>query len=214
MNDDLVQPARGFGTHPHRDMEIVTYVVDGALTHQDSMGTKETLGRGSIQFMTAGTGVRHSEYNLDDKTPLRFIQTWITPRARGLEPNYGSMRGEDVEQARQNQWAHLLSDNQDAESDTPVKIAQDCNMYVSEMEPELALSVPVNSGRMGYMLCMEGSLTLSHAEDDAQAVTMERHDAAEIRGSDDTPLKVKAGAEGAHVLIFEMAEGPGGRTDF
>ena len=77
LNDDLVQPARGFGTHPHRDMEICTYVVEGSLSHQDSMGTEETLGRGSIQFMTAGTGVRHSEHNLATDKPLRFIQMWI-----------------------------------------------------------------------------------------------------------------------------------------
>ena len=75
MNDDLVQPDRGFGTHPHRNMEILTYIVHGELTHQDSMGTKESLGRGSIQFMTAGTGVQHSEFNHSKEKPLRFIQT-------------------------------------------------------------------------------------------------------------------------------------------
>ena len=84
-----VQPARGFGAHPHREMEIVTYVVEGELTHQDSMGTKESLGRGSIQFMTAGTGVSHSEHNVDPTKPLRFIQMWLVPRERGLNPNYG-----------------------------------------------------------------------------------------------------------------------------
>jgi redox-sensitive bicupin YhaK (pirin superfamily) len=80
MNDDLVQPSRGFGAHPHRDAEIVTYIVQGQLTHKDSMGTRETLGRGSVQFMTAGSGVTHSEHNLDAKHPLRFIQMWFTPR--------------------------------------------------------------------------------------------------------------------------------------
>ena len=86
MNDDLVQPGRGFGTHGHANMEIVTYIVEGSLTHKDSMGTSESLGRGSIQFMTAGTGVRHSEHNLDKSNPLRFIQMWITPNAGGLAP--------------------------------------------------------------------------------------------------------------------------------
>jgi len=74
MNDDLVQPDRGFGAHPHRNVEICTYIVNGSLTHQDSMGTKETLTRGAIQFMTAGSGVTHSEHNLDKTNPLRFIQ--------------------------------------------------------------------------------------------------------------------------------------------
>ena len=82
MNDDLVQPHRGFGMHGHRDVEIVTYIVEGILTHQDSMGTHESLGRGSVQFMTAGTGIQHSEHNRQD-TPLRFVQIWITPRAHG-----------------------------------------------------------------------------------------------------------------------------------
>ena len=76
MNDDLVQPKRGFGTHPHRNMEIITYIVHGKLTHKDSMGSAECLGRGSIQFMTAGKGVSHSEYN-DTEKPLRFIQTCV-----------------------------------------------------------------------------------------------------------------------------------------
>ena len=89
MNDDLVQPHRGFGMHGHRDAEILTYVVDGSLTHRDNIGTHETLGRGSLQFMTAGTGIRHSETNQGDN-PLRFIQTWIVPRVDGLKPKYGS----------------------------------------------------------------------------------------------------------------------------
>eukprot|EP00669_Euglena_mutabilis_P009765 TRINITY_DN4599_c0_g1_i1.p1 TRINITY_DN4599_c0_g1~~TRINITY_DN4599_c0_g1_i1.p1 ORF type:complete len:219 (+),score=28.73 TRINITY_DN4599_c0_g1_i1:23-658(+) len=89
LNDDVVQPHRGFGTHPHRDMEIVTYIVDGELTHQDSTGTKETLGRGSVQFMTAGSGIRHSEFNHGD-SPLRLVQMWFTPRRSGLAPAYGS----------------------------------------------------------------------------------------------------------------------------
>ena len=80
VNDDLVQPSRGFGTHGHQDMEIITYILHGGLTHKDSMGSEETLGRGSVQFMTAGTGVMHSEYNLDPEQDLRFIQSWILPR--------------------------------------------------------------------------------------------------------------------------------------
>ena len=90
LNDDLVQPARGFGTHPHSNMEICTYIVEGSLTHADSMGTRETLGRGAVQFMTAGTGVRHSEHNLDAAAPLRFIQVRrrppLNPPPRGWGP--------------------------------------------------------------------------------------------------------------------------------
>jgi len=104
MNDDLVQPKRGFGEHPHRDVEICTYIVEGALTHQDSIGTPpETLSRGSVQFMTAGKGVSHSEHNLSPTDPLRFIQIWITPNQHSLKPAYGSSMGN--EEKRKNQWS-------------------------------------------------------------------------------------------------------------
>jgi redox-sensitive bicupin YhaK (pirin superfamily) len=122
MNDDLVQPARGFGEHPHSNVEICTYVVGGHLTHKDSMGTEETLSRGAVQFMTAGTGVRHQEHNLHKSEPLRFIQMWINTRKRGLAPNYGSSSGEEA--SRQNRWSHLVSDVLDATAQTPIKINQ------------------------------------------------------------------------------------------
>merc|ERR1712216_814798 len=95
LNDDLVQPARGFGAHPHRNTEICTYVVEGDLTHKDSMGTAGTLTRGAIQFMTAGSGVTHSEHNRSPDKPLRFIQMWINTRENGLAPNYGSAVGDE-----------------------------------------------------------------------------------------------------------------------
>jgi redox-sensitive bicupin YhaK (pirin superfamily) len=83
LNDDRVQPQRGFGTHGHANMEIVTYIVEGSLTHQDSMGSAESLGRGAVQYMTAGTGVRHSEHNLSPDEPLRFIQVICSPGSSG-----------------------------------------------------------------------------------------------------------------------------------
>ena len=119
MNDDLVQPMRGFGTHGHRDAEICTYVINGSLTHQDSMGTEETISSGAIQFMTAGSGVRHSEHNRSP-TPLRFIQMWLTPRTRGLTPNYGSSAGSPSK--RMNQWHHMVSDVQNEQVETDVKV--------------------------------------------------------------------------------------------
>jgi len=197
MNDDLVQPARGFGAHPHRDMEIVTFIVQGSLTHKDSMGTQETLGRGSVQFMTAGTGVKHSEHNLDSEKDLRFIQSWILPRSRGLPPNYGSMVGDEVAAtSRRNQWAHLVSDVQSGDS-TPVEINQDCNVYVTELDagassPDLEIA----SDRQAYMLAVEGSFELGD-------VTLSCHDAARIEGKQ--TLVLRAGASGATALLFEMA---------
>ena len=136
MNDDLVQGHRGFGEHPHRDVEIVTYIVQGELTHGDSMnrGSPQTLGRGSVQFMTAGTGVSHSEHNLQPD-PLRFIQIWITPRGHGFEPAYGGFDGTtaDAVAARKNQLAKLAGDAQDKTNPAPIKLQQDCSLYVAEV---------------------------------------------------------------------------------
>lgn len=198
MNDDLVQPNRGFGTHPHRDMEIMTFVVEGSLTHKDSMGTSETLGRGSLQFMTAGTGVRHSEHNWDQKQHLRFIQSWVVPRRRGLPPNYGSMIGDaSAEEERMGKWAHLVSDVENKSVSTPVQINQDCNVFVTELGPGGRSPVlELGPDRQAYMLCVEGD---AHMVDLAQ---LRRHDAARLVGP--VGLDLEAGEEGALVLVFEM----------
>jgi len=213
MNDDLVQPARGFGEHPHRDMEIITYIVEGELTHADSTGTRETLGRGSVQFMTAGRGVRHSEHNERTDAPLRFVQSWVVPRARGLPPRYGSFRGDEPKAAaaRRNCWAHLLSD---ANSDvaTPVKVAQDVNLFVAELDAGATLPFEVGAGRQAYVLCVEGAAAFSEPAA-APLVALARHDGCEVVGCAGTPLEVSAGDGGAHLLYFEMAATGGGRTD-
>lgn len=211
MNDDLVQPKRGFGAHPHRDMEIITYIVHGDLTHQDNMGSKESLGRGSIQFMTAGTGVQHSEYNHSEK-PLRFIQTWIVPRSRGLAPNYGSYNASTNCEAKKNEVQYLASDTSNDAVDTPVKVNQDVDTYAAELE--LGKSVPLDlaNGRQAYLLCVEGTLEVN-------GKSLAKHDGAEIHG-DGTPLEVKAtgveateNGEVAHFLMFSMKEDGSGRGD-
>lgn len=202
MNDDLVQPGRGFGTHGHANMEIVTYIVEGSLTHKDSMGTGETLGRGAVQFMTAGTGVRHSEHNLDKNAPLRFIQMWLVPNRGGLTPNYGSH--ETTKEARANQWCHVVSPVAGAGAAAgaaPVQINQDANIRVAEMDPGVTLPLSVEAGRQAYLLCMEGA-----------AGDLGRHDAAELAAG--AELSLTAGGEGAHLLVVEMAEKKGsGRKD-
>merc|ERR1712070_249726 len=197
-NDDLVQPDRGFGEHPHRDMEIITYIVEGGLAHKDSMGSKETLGRGSVQFMTAGTGVQHSEYNANKDKPVRFIQTWITPRARSLRPNYGSMVGdESAAAARRNEWAHLVSDVESQEVCAPVQINQDCNMYVTELDPSTpAPAVVLGEGRQAYMLVVEGDIALHSGLAEKPSLTsLCRHEAAEVYGP--VTVELASGSEGA-----------------
>mmetsp|Transcript_20270 Transcript_20270/g.49707 ORF Transcript_20270/g.49707 Transcript_20270/m.49707 type:complete len:285 (+) Transcript_20270:127-981(+) len=213
MNDDLVQPKRFFGNHPHRNFEIATYIVNGILTHRDSMGNSQSLGRGSIQFMTAGTGVEHSEANHTDK-PLRFIQTWIFPSSNGLTPNYGGFDAQESNQEK-NVVRHLASSVKATEQETPVKLNQDVNCYAAELELGKSVSVTIAAGRQAYLLCVEGKLKVNGSQ-------MEKHDGCEIVGSSgDEAITIEAaeveetenGAV-AHFLMFEMKEVPGsGRKD-
>ena len=212
MNDDLVQPDRGFGTHPHNNMEICTYIVDGNLTHQDSMGTAETLSRGAIQFMTAGTGIRHSEHNLNKTEPLRFIQMWIQPRERNLTPNYGS--GTGTFEDRHNRFAHLVSDVQNPISETPVKINQDVNIFVSEFDAGKDVEFNLKNGRQAYVLCIEGKgVAVGMDGKPTEQFMLQRHDAGEAYG----PSTIKfsnTDESSAHILIVEMSnDNGGGRTD-
>jgi redox-sensitive bicupin YhaK (pirin superfamily) len=216
MNDDLVQPDRGFGAHPHRDVEICTYIVHGHLTHKDSMGTAETLTRGAVQFMTAGSGVTHSEHNLDKDKPLRFIQIWISTRQRGLKPNYGSSLGSIEE--RTNRFAHLVTDVQNTASSAPIKINQDANIYVSEISSGKSVEFVINENRQAYLLCVEGGVK-AQSSDGSADVSLAQHDAAEIRGGPSTtltftPLPTSA-TDSAHILVVEMAlDKNSGRKDF
>merc|ERR1711871_1453 len=201
MNDDLVQPARGFGTHGHTDAEICTYVVDGELTHQDSMGTAETLTRGAIQFMSAGTGVQHSEHNLSKEKHLRFIQMWMTPAKRGIKPNYGSHQG--TAQERRNKWAHIVSDSRSsAQPKAPVQIYADINMFVTEIDESAALPFSCGSGRQAYILCIEGTVHIRDGGGGSQTLT--RHDAATLSISAELTF-IGGDSDGAHVLVVEMA---------
>lgn len=210
MNDDLVQPARGFGTHPHRDMEIITYIVHGKLTHKDTLGTSETLGRGAIQFMTAGKGIQHSESNEDETKPLRFIQTWINPSGYGLPPNYGSCQGTT---AKVNEVQHLVSNVKDTSTSTPVEIHQDVDAHACELELGKSVVHELPKGRQAYLLCIEGSLSVNDQN-------LSKYDACEITGGG--PLEIKAteteateNGDLAHFLMFSMKEAPGaGRSDF
>lgn len=174
------------------------------------MGTKETLGRGSIQFMTAGKGVRHSEANHGDK-PLRFIQTWILPRARGLTPNYGSSCPVDFAIGK-NKMLHLVSDAANKEVETPVKISQDADAHAAELEMGQKVVHDLPEGRQAYLLCLEGEVTVNGNK-------LNKYDACEIVGGG--PLEIEAtgvedtqNGELAHILMFSMKEVPGsGRKD-
>jgi quercetin 2,3-dioxygenase len=187
INDDLIAPGTGFDTHPHRDMEIISYVVNGEITHGDSMGNKNTLKRGQVQYMSAGTGVFHSEHNLGEET-LRLLQIWIFPNKSGLQPNYGDFRfnWED----RKNNWLHMVSG---LNGIAPIKIYQDANIYSLELEQGKELNFPVKEGRQAYLVQIEGTSAINEIE-------LADQDGMEIVEEN---ILIKA-LKTSHILLIEM----------
>lgn len=211
INDDIVQ----FGQHPHQNMEILTYVVDGELTHIDPMGKSESLGRGSVQFISAGSVVTHSERNDGDR-PLRYIQIWIRPRRRGLPTNYGSYRAPKDSLLRTNTVRYLASDAARDDIDTPAKVNQDIELMVAELDLDRSLTIDIEIGRQAYLVCIEGTLKVD-------GKTLSKHDGMEIVscGMGGT-LEINAvaveetgsGHKVAHFLLLIMAAVPNsGRGD-
>lgn len=187
MNDDIIAAHSGFETHPHHDMEIITYVVRGKLTHQDSMGHKESLDRGAIQYMSAGTGITHSEMNEEDEE-THLIQTWIIPQEKGLNPQYGSMVFEPEE--RLNRWLHLVGPKG---SGSHINIYQDASLYAAEIDAGKKLDFNLTQDRQLYLKVMEGQAQIN-------TVRFKQGDAAEIS---DENLDIKA-VENVHLLLVEM----------
>ncbi len=156
INDDRVAPGRGFGTHPHRDMEIFSYVLEGTLEHRDSLGNGRKLQRGEIQLMSAGTGVSHSEYNPSRNEPLHFLQIWIKPRDRGIKPRYTEWRP-----SPENREApKVLVISPDGREGSAV-IARDADIYRIKLKPGQAVSHDLASGRGAWLHVAEGSLSLN-----------------------------------------------------
>lgn len=187
INDDLIEPNKGFDMHPHRDMEIISYVVNGELTHEDSMGNKGAITRGHVQYMSAGTGVYHSEHNYGDEI-TRLLQIWVVPDEKGHTPNYGDYKFEwDL---RKNNWLHIVSNK---DGDVPIKINQDVNFYVIELDKEKQISFPVQKNRQAYLVQIEGSSTIND-------ITLNAKDAMEIVEED---ISITAN-ETSHFLLIEM----------
>jgi redox-sensitive bicupin YhaK (pirin superfamily) len=169
FNDDVVAAGKGFGTHPHRDMEILTYVLEGELAHRDSMGNERIVKPGGVQYLSAGTGISHSEYNHRSDTPLHFVQMWVVPKAQGLEPRYGQVdfRRED----RLNRWLTVASGIPAVEA--PIEIWQNATCDVARLE-ETHLSRSVAAGRLAFLFVAAGDVSLGdqtlHAGDSARIV--------------------------------------------
>lgn len=187
INDDLIEAHTGFDTHPHKDMEIISYVVDGGLSHKDSMGNERTLYRGEVQYMSAGTGVYHSEHNHEDEI-LRILQIWVIPDKKGYKPNYGDYRFKWED--RINKWLNIVSSK---EGNAQVKINQDANFYVTELEEGKEIDFPVNKGRQAYLVQIEG-------ESEINNLNLQAKDALEIYEED---IKIKAKTK-SHILVIEL----------
>lgn len=190
VNDDLIAPHAGFDSHPHKDMEILTYVVDGALTHKDSLQNNRTLWRGEVQYLSAGTGIQHSERNEAD-APLRLLQIWIFPDSTGCEPRY-----QDFPfpwSARVNRLLHIASGENGC---APIKIRQDLNIYATELSAGNALELKLEEGRQAYIIIIEGEAELC-------GDLLRERDAAEILNE---PIVRVNARTTTHLLLFEMAE--------
>jgi quercetin 2,3-dioxygenase len=190
MNEDFVAPGQGFGTHPHENMEIVTYVLEGALEHRDSMGNGEVLRPGEFQRMTAGTGITHSEFNPSDTEPVHLYQIWLFPERHGLEPSY-EQKGFPPEE-RHNKL-RLVASRDAAEGS--LQIHQDARIYLASLDAARQLDHELAVGRHAWLQVLRGRTSLN-------GHTLQAGDGAAI--SEEPHLKIVAESD-AEVMLFDLA---------
>ena len=170
INDDLVLPGEGFGTHPHRDMEIITYVLSGALEHKDSMGHGRIIRPGEVQYMAAGTGVQHSEFNPSKDEAVRLMQIWIMPDVKGAKPRYGEKSFTDKPTGQ----LHLMTSK--TGRDGSMAIRQDADLWLAKLEPGQAVTHRLATGRNAWVHIAEGEVTVNGktlVTGDAAAISVE-----------------------------------------
>ena len=189
VNDDIVHPLSGFDMHPHRDMEIISYIVEGEISHKDSMGNSETLKRGEVQYLSAGSGILHSEHNLHPSQDLRLLQIWILPPKKGLDILYGSYKFKEEE--RKNKLLNIVSSK---DGNAKIQLYQDVNFYVSELDAGKSLNYQLGQNRQIYFVQIEGTSIINE-------VQLDYGDAIEIVG--ESTLHIKA-VTNSHLLFIEM----------
>ena len=190
INDDVVAPGRGFGTHPHRDMEIVTYVLEGALAHKDSMGNASTIVPGEVQRMSAGTGVLHSEFNHSRTDPVHLLQIWLLPARNGLAPSYEQTFFPDEEK----RGRLRLVASPDA-ADGSVRIHQDARLYATLLAPGEEVTHALAPGRHAWVHVARGKASLN-------GQPLEAGDGAAVSAEERLALRGDGHAE---VLLFDLA---------
>ena len=191
INEDRVQPGMGFGTHGHRDMEIVSYVLEGALEHKDSMGNGSTIRPGAVQRMSAGTGVQHSEYNPSPTDPVHFLQIWIEPSERGIAPEYEEKQFDPASK----RGALRLIASPDG-SGGSVRLHQDAFIYVSILDQTERLVHHLAPGRRAYVHIVRGAITVN-------GQPLQAGDALKVWGGESEIVLEEA--SGAEILLFDLA---------
>jgi len=191
INEDRVRPGQGFGTHGHRDMEILSYVLEGGLAHEDSMGNGSVIVPGDLQYMSAGTGVRHSEFNASKTDPVHFMQIWILPNAEGQPPRYDQKRF-DPESMRNR--LRLVASGTGA--DGSIAIRQDVNVYASRLEPGQTARLTLPEGRHLWTQVLRGDVDVNGRD---------LHAGDGLVASNETGFRFTAGSAPAELLAFDLA---------
>jgi redox-sensitive bicupin YhaK (pirin superfamily) len=190
INEDVVAPGRGFGRHPHRDMEILSYVLEGALEHADSMGTGSIIRPGDVQRMSAGTGVLHSERNHSPSEPVHFLQIWIEPEARGLAPGYEQKRFDD----RRRNALRLIASRDGR--DGSVTVHQDASLYVGTLDKAAMVDLDLAPGRRAWVQVLRGDASVNgQALGQGDGAATER----------ESKIAIAGGSIPSEVLVFDLA---------
>jgi redox-sensitive bicupin YhaK (pirin superfamily) len=186
INDDRVEPSKGFGTHSHRDMEIISYVIEGELAHKDSMGNASTITRGDVQRMSAGTGVMHSEYNPSSASPVHFLQIWILPERKGIEPSYEQKHFSN--EAKLNRLRLIASKTG---RDGSISLNQDADLYAALLDNS-EVSYRLSPGRIAYLHVVKGGILLN-------GLALSTGDGAKINNEDNLVL-----SGSGELLLFDL----------
>lgn len=190
INDDRVAPGQGFGTHSHRDMEIISYVLEGALAHKDSMGTGETIRPGDVQRMSAGSGVQHSEYNASRADQVHFLQIWLLPEKKGIAPSYEQKTFTDA--AKRGRLALVASRDG---ADGSVKINADARVYASVLDKGNTAELAIPNGRGVWVHVARGNVRVNGQQlGEGDGVSLENEPAVKLEGVDR-----------GEVLVFDLA---------
>jgi len=191
INEDRVSPGEGFGTHGHRDMEIISYVLEGALEHKDSIGTGSVIRPGDVQVMSAGTGIRHSEFNHSKTEPVHFLQIWIEPDREGIAPRYDQKHFSDDEKRGR---LRLVGSSDGREGS--IVIHQDVRLFAALLNTEQEVSLALSPGRRAWLQVVRGAVRTSDHD-------LNAGDGVAIKG--EPAVSVVAKTAGAEILLFDLA---------